>query len=273
MDTVLGVSMAPTAVRMVLVEGENADGATVDEDNFEVTDGDQPATVRGTDQVISAILGTREGAIQAGYALRTTGVTWTDPAEAAALRDALAHRKIENVMLVSAFLAAAALAKEVGKATGHAQMALLFVEPDTATLAVVDSADGSVAEVNRRALQSGDPVAELAELVSDAERLGTRPDELFVVGSGVDVAPIKPALEAATALTVNAPREPDIALARGAALASANTPLFESSTAALAYAQDPGTGAIDPNAVAPGYFELVGDNRAGCGGAGLQCGH
>ena len=35
LDTVLGVSMAPTAVRMVLVEGENGDGATVDEDNFE----------------------------------------------------------------------------------------------------------------------------------------------------------------------------------------------------------------------------------------------
>ncbi|MDT7734379.1 MAG: hypothetical protein QOE12_1553, partial [Mycobacterium sp.] len=36
MDTVLGVSMAPTAVRMVLVEGENADGVTVDEDGFDV---------------------------------------------------------------------------------------------------------------------------------------------------------------------------------------------------------------------------------------------
>jgi len=36
MDTVLGVSMAPTAVRMVLVEGENGDGATVDEDDFAV---------------------------------------------------------------------------------------------------------------------------------------------------------------------------------------------------------------------------------------------
>ncbi|MDT5321976.1 MAG: hypothetical protein QOD88_4498, partial [Mycobacterium sp.] len=34
MDIVLGVSMAPTTVRMVLVEGENADGVTVEEDNF-----------------------------------------------------------------------------------------------------------------------------------------------------------------------------------------------------------------------------------------------
>ena len=34
---VLGVSMAPTKVRMVLVEGENADGVTVDQDDFDVT--------------------------------------------------------------------------------------------------------------------------------------------------------------------------------------------------------------------------------------------
>jgi hypothetical protein len=52
-----------------------------------------------------------------------------------------------------------------------------------------------------------------------------------------------------------------MALARGAALASANAPLFASSTAALAYALDPGTGEVDPLALAgqfpgllPGYL-------------------
>ncbi|WP_084025272.1 hypothetical protein [Mycobacterium avium] len=59
MDTVLGVSMAPTAVRMVLVEGENGDGATVDEDNFDVATSEDAATVTASDQVLSAILGTR----------------------------------------------------------------------------------------------------------------------------------------------------------------------------------------------------------------------
>ncbi|MGN6338371.1 MAG: DUF7159 family protein, partial [Mycobacterium sp.] len=66
MDTVLGVSMAPTAVRMVLVEGENGDGATVDEDNFDVAAADDAATVTASDQVVSAILGTREGAAEGG---------------------------------------------------------------------------------------------------------------------------------------------------------------------------------------------------------------
>lgn len=256
MDTVLGVSMAPTTVRMVLVEGENADGATVDEDNFPITNGEDPATLSAPDQVVAAILGTREGAAQAGYALLSTGVTWSDQQEAAALRDALAARKVENVMLVSAFLAAAALAQSVGNATGYARNALLYIEPDSATLAVVDTADGSIADVQREPLPEDDDeaVAKLVGLVSGAEALEAGPEGLFVVGSGVDVPLIKPALEAATSLPLSVPEEPDMALARGAALASASAPLFASSTAALAYAQDPGTGAVNPYALSPGYL-------------------
>ncbi|ORW03241.1 hypothetical protein AWC14_05335 [Mycobacterium kyorinense] len=249
MDIVLGVSMAPTTVRMVLVEGENADGATVDEDNFAISaDDDTAPTTSAADQVIAAILGTRESADQGGYRLASTGVTWTDPVEASALRDVLAVRKVENVMLVSAFLAAAALAQTVGSAMGYAHTGLLFIEPDSATLAVVDSADGSITDVHRAVLPDDDTeaVARITALTADADGLPSRPQGLFVVGSGVDVGMIKSELEAATTLAVSAAEEPETALARGAALASAHAPLFESSTAAVAYAQDPGTGLVDP---------------------------
>jgi hypothetical protein len=265
MDTVLGVSMAPTAVRMVLVEGENGDGATVDEDNFDLAADQDTAPTSAANQVISAIFGTREGAAEGGYQLTSTGVTWTDPIEAAALRDALAAHKVENVMMVSAFLAAAALAQAVGNATNYAHTALLFIEPDTATLAVVDTADGSIVDIDRRLLPDDDDaaVAQLTTMVSGAEGLETRPDGVFVVGSGVDVPLIKPTLEAATTLPLSVPEEPDTALARGAALASAHAPLFVSSTAARAYAQDPGTGAVLPYAVAPEYFDVPAGAEAG----------
>ena len=265
MDTVLGVSMAPTAVRMVLVEGENGDGATVDEDNFDIAADQDTAPVSAANQVISAILGTREGAAEGGYQLTSTGVTWTDPTEAAALRDALAAHKVENVMLLSAFLAAAALAQAVGNATNYAHTALLFIEPDTATLAVVETADGAIVDIDRRALPEDDDaaVAQLTTMVSGVEGLETRPDGVFIVGSGVDVPLIKPTLEAATTLPLSAPEEPDTALARGAALASAHAPLFVSSTAARAYAQDPGTGAVLPYAVAPEYFDVPAGAEAG----------
>jgi hypothetical protein len=256
-DIVLGVSMAPAMVRMVLVEGENADGALVEEDSFDIASDHDAATLSAANQVITAILGTREGADEAGYQLLSTGVTWTDPLEAAALRDALVARKIENVMLVSAFLAAAALAQTFGAAMGYAQTAMLFVEPDSATVGVVNCDDGSVTEVRREVLSEDDDqaITELAALVSGVEALQSRPQGVFVVGSGVDIPSIKPALEAATSLPVSAAEEPQMALARGAALASANAPLFASSTVALAYAQDPGTGEVDPYALA-GYFSL-----------------
>src|SRR6202012_2647027 len=258
-DTVLGVSMAPTTVRMVLVEGENADGVTVDEENFGVADVADPATFSAPNQVVAAILGTREGADEAGYQLLSTGVTWTDQQEAAELRDVLTARKVENVMLVSAFLAAAALAQSMGSATGYARAALLYVEPDTAALAVVDTTDGSITDVKRELLPDDDDqaVATLVSLVSAAEDLDEQPDGVLVVGSGVDIPLIKPALEEATSLPLSVPEQPATALARGAALASANAPLFASSTAAQAYALDPGTGSVSQHAHAPGYLAVA----------------
>ncbi|HET9876794.1 MAG TPA: hypothetical protein VFQ37_13680 [Mycobacterium sp.] len=256
MDIVLGVSMAPLAVRMVLVEGENADGVTVDQDEFDV-DGDNGSA---PDRVVSAILGTREGAREGGYRLTSTGVTVGDQVQADLLREELADHKVGNVTLVSAFLAAAALTQTVGGAIGYARTALLFVDPETATLGVVDSADGSIAEVRRVALPAEDAsaVAELTAIAAQAGGLAPRPDGMFVVGSGVNVGIIKSVLEAASPIPVSVPEEPETALARGAALASAHAPLFNSSTSALAWARDPGTGAIDPDLVALGYAQLSG---------------
>lgn len=248
--------MAPTSVQMVLLQGENADGATVDENDFPVTAADASPTVSASDRVVAAIVGTRDDASSAGLELSSVGVACADQLEAAALRDALAAHRIENVMLVSAFLAATALTQSVGGAMGYDSTAVLFVEPDTATLAVVDTSDGSVADVITEQLLSASghiDGAELMEMVAGLNELATRPGGLFVVGCGVDVASIKRQLEGETSLTVSAPEEPETALARGAALASANA--LASPTAALAYAQDPGTGAVDVSAL-PEYLSI-----------------
>jgi hypothetical protein len=262
LDIVLGVSTAPSMVRMVLVEGENADGVTVEEDTFEVTAGDDWATSSAAEQVVSAVVGTRESASEAGYQLLSTGVTWTDPTEAAALRDALAGREVGSAMLVSPLLAAAALAQTVGGALNYDYTALLFVEPESATLAVVDTADGSIVDLHRQLVHSADAADDLAAMVTGLE---SRADGVFVVGCGVDIVPIKSALESATTLAVSGSEEPDMALARGAALASANAPLFASATAALAYARDPGTGEVNPYKLAPAYIDVVANAEMGTG--------
>ena len=268
MDIVLGVSMAPASVQMVLLQGENADGTTVDENEFAVTADDDSPTVSASDRVIAAIVATREDAASAGLELSAVGVACTDQLEAAALRDALTAHKMENVMLVSAFLAATALTQSVGGAMGYERIAVLFVEPDTATLAVVETSDGSIVDVHKERLNiaSGHiATAELTKLVAALEELPTRPGGLFLVGCGVDITSIKPLLEEATSLTVSAPEEPETALARGAALASANAPLYASSTAALAYERDPGTSAVDASAL-PEYLSVA---DAGLGEDGL----
>jgi hypothetical protein len=253
--------MAPAAVSLVLVEGENADGVSIEQEEFDIAGagGSAPAGA-APDQVIAAIIGTREGALEGGHQLTSTGVTWTDPAEVTALRDQLAVRDVGGVMLVSPLLAAAAFAQTVGCSLGYEHIAMLFVEPNNAILAVVD---GAIVDLHRQALENvgrrtshGAIAAQLARMVAGLDARGSRADGIFLIGCGTDIVPIKPALEAATSLDVSAPEEPDMALARGAALASANAPLFVSSTAALAYALDPGTGELGPWAFSPSYLDV-----------------
>jgi hypothetical protein len=268
--------MAPTTVRLVLIEGENADGVTVEEDNFEVTAaGDPAAPGAAVDQVIAAIVGTREGAVEGGFRLTSTGVTWTDPAGVGALHDELAVRDVGSAMLVSPLLAAAVLAQTVGSSLGYERIAMLFVEPKNATLAVVEVADGSIVELHRQPLEAGQGAslravegaiaAQLATMVAGLDARGPRADGVFLIGCSTDIVSIKPALEAVTSLQVSAPEEPEMALARGAALASANAPLFASSTAALAYALDPGTGELSPGAFSPTYLDVSAHADAGEG--------
>ncbi|WP_185294210.1 DUF7159 family protein [Mycolicibacterium litorale] len=250
MDIVLGVSMTPKTVRMVLVEGEKADGVTVDHDVFDITAVEGSATSSAADQVVAAVLGTQESAAAGGHHLKSIGVAWSDHAEAAALRDTLTARGIEDVMLVSEGHAAASLAQAVGRAVGYASTALFFIDRDTATLSVVQTDDGSVTKVLSRSLHSTDAMAVLTEMAAAVDAQDSPPQGMFVVGSGVDVTEVKAHLERLLSLPINAPEEPELALARGAALASAHAPAFEASTVGLAYSQDPDDGTTAGSAYA-----------------------
>ena len=239
MDIVLGVSMTPTTVRMVLVEGEKADGVTVDHDVFDISAPEGSATSSPADQVAAAVLGTQESAAASGHHLKSIGVTWSHHSDAAALRDTLEARGIEDVMLVSATHAAAALAQAVGRAIGYDSTALLLIEKDTATMSVVQTDDGSVVKVLSRDLHDSDAMAVLTDMAAAVESAESPPQGLFIVGSGVEAGSVKAHLENLISLPVSAPEEPELALARGAALASAHAPEMEASTAGLAYSQDP----------------------------------
>lgn len=254
MEIVLGVSTTPTTVRMVLVEGERADGLTVDHDVFDVVQAEGSATPSAADQVIAAILGTQQNALAGGHKLVSTGVAWHDRDEAAALREGLAARGIEDVVLVFELHAAGALAQAVGRAMGYETTALMFVSRDSVTLEVVETTDGSIIKVLNRSLNDAeaDPLSVMAGLAAGLDGQTRQPGGLFVVGSGVDMPAAKARLERVVSLPVSAPEDAELALARGAALAAAATPSYEAVTTALAYSQDPdGDTAADAYSVDP----------------------
>ena len=238
MDIVLGVSMTPTAVRMVLVEGKRADGPTIDHDVFAVRATEDTANASAPDQVISAIFGTQQSAQAGGHRLLATGVTWSDHDEAARLREELAARGIHDVMLSSTLHAAGSLAQAAGRAVGYDKTALMFVERDTATLSVVETSSGSIVKVLTRNLHSADAMAVMTDMVASLEALNPKPGAVFVVGSGVDITSIKEHLEYLVSVPVSAPEDAGMALARGAALAAAAAPRLDASTVGLAYSQD-----------------------------------
>lgn len=238
-DIVLGVSLTPKTVRMVLVEGEKGDGEIVDHDTFDVSSSDGAATNNAADQVVAAVLGTQESAAEGGHVLKAIGVTWSDRAEAADVREALYARGIRDVILVSELHAAGALAQAVGRAVGYTSTAFLFIDRDSATLSVVRSDDGSIVKVLGTSLHSTDAMAVLGDMAAAVDAQESPPDGMFVVGSGVDIASVKEHLQSLVALPVRAPDESSLALARGAALAAAGAPAFEATTAGLAYSLDP----------------------------------
>ena len=239
MDIVLGVSLTPKTVRLVLVEGVKGDGAIIDHDTFDVSAPDASATSSASAQVVAAVLGTLESAREGGHQLKAIGVTWSDHSEAARLRDALAAAGIDDAMLVSELHAAGALAQTAGRAVGYESTGLLFLNRDTATLSVVRTDDGSIVKVLSRSLHSTDAMAVLTDMASAIDAQDTPPQGMFVVGSGVDVASVKSHLQDLVSMPVNAPEESGLALARGAAIAAANAPIFDASTVGLAYSQDP----------------------------------
>ncbi len=237
MDIVLGVSMTPTTVRMALVEGDKADGEIVDHDIFETQTADGSATP--VDQVVSAILGTRESAEEGGHHLKSVGVAWSDHDAAARLRDALDAAGVKDVMMVSELHAAGSLAQAAGAAVGYSSTGVLFVDRDTATMSVVQP-DGSISKVLSRSLHTTDAMAVLGEMAAAVSGAEASPQGMFVVGAGVDVTAVQAHLAELLDIPVNAPGDSDLALARGAALASANAPAFDAATAGLAYSAAPG---------------------------------
>lgn len=212
MDLVLGVSMTSTAVRWVLVEGTTGEGAPVDRGTVDVT------AAPDADGLLEALLDAN--GVVAENRVHAIGVTWTCDAEDAAdtVLDGLAGRGFDDVVAVSEIEAAETLARGIADITDHEDVAVCIVEPDAVVVVVVDADDVTVDRLDR----DGSDAVELATSVDAIVDIDDpRPEAIFVLGSDDDLDAIVSALDAVATSPVMSAAEADMALARGAALASA----------------------------------------------------
>ncbi|WP_456094135.1 DUF7159 family protein, partial [Mycolicibacterium arseniciresistens] len=217
MDLVLGLSITSAAIRFVLVEGATGEGATVDKGTLELDGADN-----GLNDLVDAVLGEGPFAVVPGRRPRAIGVTWLGSATAAAstVLELLADKGADNVIAVSESDAAAALATGIGDIAGLEDIAVCVVEPDAAVAAVVDAHEVVVDVIER--FGAGD-AAEVAHwLTALVDSCPSEPADVYVLGSAGDLDDVVASLDAGGFAVISA-AEADLAMARGAALASARS--------------------------------------------------
>jgi hypothetical protein len=226
LDTVLGLSVTPSAVGLVLVEGQDADGATMDRDGFEVRSRHRPSALQTCEQAAAAVLRTEAIATSRGHRLHSIGVTWSDDAdtEAALLLRSLTESGFDNVVPVRLPEATEALAWGIAEVIGHETTAVCVIEPETVIVLIVHTREGAVQTAVNRAIDTEEHLVQWLSAVFT--RADWQPEALVVVGSGGDLEALMPWLEDVLSVPVFAPAEAELALARGAALASAHNADF-----------------------------------------------
>ena len=224
MDAVLGLSMTPTTVGLVLVEGQDADGATMDKDEIAVHDRGLVSAVNTSEKATAAVLRTEAIAAARGHRLHSIGVTWSEDAdtEASLLLESLSESGFDNVVAVRLPEATEALARGIASVIGHEVTAVCVIEPDAVVVLVVDTTGGAVQTAVNHAVSTDEDLARwLSAIFAQAD---WQPEALVLVGSGSDLDAITPHLEDVLSVPVFVPAEAQLALARGAAMASTHGP-------------------------------------------------
>lgn len=219
MDAVLGVSLTPSTVGLVLLEGCEADGATVDHDSFDIRGLAPARTDDICADVVKAALRAERVAAERGLRLTAIGVTWSSgaAAEGAVLLRKFADAGFANVVPVRLPQATDALARRVAGIVGFDTTGVCVLEPDVVQAMTVGGNNPVQTAVSRGIETVAGLTTWLADILGAAD---PRPDALVVVGSAVDLDSVLPKLEQALRVPVFTPAEPGLPLARGAALAS-----------------------------------------------------
>jgi hypothetical protein len=223
LDTVLGLSLTSTAVGWVLVDGRDADGAILDHDDFEVRTGGGMRAVHTAEQATAAVLGAQSLATGHDRRLHVVGVTWSDEAaaEAALLVESLTDAGYDNVVPIRLHQASEMLARGIAPLVGYDKVAVCVLDGDSATVVMVDTCDDDPQTAIKYLPDGAGRL--VGWLTTMFDRSSWQPDGVVVVGADDDLDALSRRLEKALPVPVITQSGAQLALARGAALASAQS--------------------------------------------------
>lgn len=121
MDVVLGVSVTDRTARIALVGGSAADGDVIDQVTVPLPVG---ASEGSAGEIVETVLGTSKLLTKNGHRLAATGLVWNDDAAAAVVRDALAGKGVNDVVLIAEDIAVARAAEAVAGQDKSEQLSL-----------------------------------------------------------------------------------------------------------------------------------------------------
>jgi hypothetical protein len=226
LDTVLGLSLTSTSVGWVLVEGRDADGAILDHEDFDVASGGGVQAVYTSEQATAAVLDAQAVVASYDHRIHVIGVTWSDEAaaEAALLLESLTNAGFDNVVPIRLHQACDELARAIAPVVGYEKAAVCVLDGDSTIVAMVDACDDEPqTAIKRLPGGAGRLVGWLTTLF---DRSSWQPGVVVVVGPDEDLEALSWRLEKAVPIPVLTQTGAQLALARGAALASADTTEF-----------------------------------------------
>jgi hypothetical protein len=226
LDTVVGLSLTSTSVGWVLVEGRDADGTTLDHDDFDVPPAYGVQAVHTSEQASAAVLEAQAAAAGYDQRLHVVGVTWSDEAaaESALLLESLTDAGFDNVVPVRLHDACEMLACAIAPVVGYDQAAVCVLDGESTIVVMVDN-DGAEPQTAIKQL-SGGPDHLVHWLTTLFDHSSWQPSGIVIVGAEHELDALSTRLEAAVPVPVISQPGAELVLARGAALASAQSTEF-----------------------------------------------
>jgi hypothetical protein len=226
LDTVVGLSLAPTSVGWVLVEGRDAAGTILDHDDFPVHTGGGTRAVNTAEQTMVAVLEAQAAAASHDQRLHVIGVTWSDEAaaEAALLLESVTHAGFNNVVPIRLHDACDMLARAAAPVVGYQKAAVCVLDGDSSIVVMVDTCDDEPQTAIKELTGGGDRLVQWLTALFD--RSAWQPGGIVIVGPDADLDALSWRLEKVVPVPVITHSDAQLALARGAALAAAQSTEF-----------------------------------------------